>query len=230
MTAVSPTLLSHSTQDPAAPSAAAPVRVPRTWPQAVGDAVSFALVGVAAVGSVLETLDYFTDNPRGIVSVSVGAVVGATASAVYARFETRTERLARVRLAAWTLVRFYVAFEMMRYGTAKLVNMQFYERYYFQDTRPGRHDADGARVDVLFGRTYGYQAVSGVVEVASAVLLCCFRRTAALGACVLLAAMTNIGLLNFFYDVPVKLFSSIYLVMGLYILSPDAPILDVLPR
>jgi hypothetical protein len=195
-------------------------RLSRTWTVAIGDGASFALVGVAAVGLVFETFDWWSDNRAGISAVCAGAGAGAVASLVYGRLEGSAERAARVRLWVWTLVRFFVAFEMMRYGTAKVVGMQFYTRYYFLDTRPADM-TPMALAWTFFGRTYGYQAISGVVEITSAALLA-FRRTAALGACVLLAAMVNIVLLNFFYDVPIKLFSSIYLVMGLYVLSPDA--------
>ena len=71
----------------------------RTWPRAFGDAFSFALVGIALVGSVFESLDIATDNPRGVQSVAAGAAIGALASAVYGHFETSRERIARVRRA-----------------------------------------------------------------------------------------------------------------------------------
>jgi len=64
---------------------------------------------------------------------------------------------ARVRLWVWTLVRFFVAFEMMRYGTA--VGMQFYTRYYFLDTRPADM-TPMALAWTFFGLTYGYQAIA----------------------------------------------------------------------
>lgn len=205
-------------------AAATPVdapSVPRSRLDATYDAFSFALVGIAVVGLYFETFDLFTDSRTGLMGVGAGALAGATFSLASTRLPmARADRLARLRRLAWDLVRLFVAFEMMRYGTAKLVGMQFYPRYYFLDTRPADM-TPMALAWTFFGRTYGYQAISGAVEVVAAVLLCS-RRTAALGACVLLAAMTNIVLLNFFYDVPVKLFSSIYLVMGLYVLTPDA--------
>ena len=40
-----------------------------------------------------------------------------------------------------------------------------------------------------------------------------------LGACVLFAVMSNVVLVNFFFDVSVKLFSNVYLVMIAYILA-----------
>lgn len=192
----------------------------RSWQSAVGDAASFALVGVAAFGFVVESLDMMTDDLRGIAGATAGAFVGAVGSAVYQRVERRAERLARARDIAWTIVRFFVAFQMVRYGVAKLVGMQFYPRYYRLDSRAADL-SPMALAWTFFGRSYGYQAVAGAFEVASAVLLC-FRRTSLLGACLLLPVMGNIVLMDFFYDVPVRLFSSLYFVMAVYVLAPDA--------
>ncbi len=217
MSPASVDLMSRLGDDASSPK---PARLSRTWSTAFGDAVSFALVGVAAVGFVVETLDVFTDNLQGVLEVGGGAVAGGLASVVYGRLETRADRAARVRVLAWNAVRFFVAFELMRYGVDKLVGMQFYPRYYQLDTRPADL-TPMALAWTFFGRIYGYQAAAGVLEIAAAVLLC-FRRTAVLGACVLLPIMANVVLLDFFFDVPVKLFSSIYLIMGLGLLAPDA--------
>lgn len=210
-------LMSRQGEDGTSPK---PVGLSRTRLSAFSDAISFALVGVAAVGFVVETLDLFTDSAQGVLEVGCGAVAGGLASVVYGRLETRADRAARARVLAWDVVRFFVAFELMRYGAAKLVGMQFYPRYYQLDTRPADL-TPMALAWTFFGRVYGYQAASGVLEIAAAVLLC-FRRTAVLGACVLLPIMANIVLLDFFYDIPIKLFSSIYLVMALYVLAPEA--------
>jgi hypothetical protein len=76
--------------------------------------------------------------------------VSAVVALVYTRFEHDGAGAARVRLVAWTVIRYFVAFEMMRYGTAKLVGMQFYPRYYRLDSRV----IDLPRVS-SFSRSYG---------------------------------------------------------------------------
>jgi hypothetical protein len=47
------------------------------------------------------------------------------------------------------------------------------------------------------------------------------RRTALLGALLSAAAMANVVALNFCYDVPVKLYSTVYLIEALVIAAPD---------
>jgi hypothetical protein len=50
-----------------------------------------------------------------------------------------------------------------------------------------------------------------------------FRRTTTLGALVMCAVMTNVVMLNFCYDVPVKLNSSHWLMMAVFLLLPEVP-------
>ena len=64
-------------------------------------------------------------------------------------------------------------------------------------------------------------AFAGGAELLGGVLLV-WRRTALLGACVSVGVMLNVMLMNFCYDVPVKLFSAHLVVAGLCILQPDA--------
>ena len=49
-----------------------------------------------------------------------------------------------------------------------------------------------------------------------------FRRTTTLGALIVAFVMTNVVMLNFCYDVPVKLFSLHILAFALFLVAPDA--------
>jgi hypothetical protein len=204
----------------AASSPAVPSVVASRMSNAPRNLVPFMLVAVALVGVPLEQWAGGGDRPRDILTVCLAAVAGALASLVYTRLERDPRRAARVRLGAWTLIRFFLVFELVRYGTAKLVGMQFYRRYYLLDSRV----IDMKPINVawaFFGQSYGYQAISSAIEIVGALLLC-FRRTTTLGACVLLAVMSNVVLVDFYYGVPVKLFACTYLVMILYLLGREA--------
>ncbi len=73
----------------------------------------------------------------------------------------------------------------------------------------------------FMGSSRAYTAFAGGMELLGGMLLV-WRRTALLGACVSIGVMLNIMLMNFCYDVPVKLFSAHLVVAGLCILLPDA--------
>jgi hypothetical protein len=61
----------------------------------------------------------------------------------------------------------------------------------------------------------------GLLETVAGVLLV-FRRTAILGALLAMTVMTNVVMLNFSYDVPVKLFSMQLLLIGGMLVLPHA--------
>jgi hypothetical protein len=72
----------------------------------------------------------------------------------------------------------------------------------------------------FMGASRPYTVFAGLGEVLAAVLLI-WRRTGSLGGLVTIGVMTNVAMLNFCYDVPVKLYSSHLLVMAFLIVLPD---------
>jgi uncharacterized membrane protein YphA (DoxX/SURF4 family) len=171
------------------------------------DGVAGALAFVALASVPLGQRTAGGDTGHDAVVLGAAAALGFSAAAVHARLGGASERSQRIRSAAWTILRFFLAFEFVRYGVAKIVGMQFYRRFYLLDTRV----VDLKPMNLawsFFGHSYGYQAFSGALEIAGAVLLC-FRRTTTLGACLLFVVMSNVVLVNFSYDVSVKLFSSV---------------------
>ncbi len=71
------------------------------------------------------------------------------------------------------------------------------------------------------GGSTAYTIFSGVMEVLGGALMV-VRRTATLGALVSCTVLTNIVLLNFCYDIPVKLYSSNLLLMAIFLAAADA--------
>jgi hypothetical protein len=70
------------------------------------------------------------------------------------------------------------------------------------------------------GASRWYAMFGGFAEVVPGLLLF-FRRTRTIGALLSAAVMTNIVALNFFYDVPVKLYSSHLLLLSIFLAGPD---------
>jgi hypothetical protein len=65
-----------------------------------------------------------------------------------------------------------------------------------------------------------YAAFAGGMEVVAAGFLC-FRRTTVLGALLGAAAMANVAVLNFGFDIPVKVFSVHLFLMSIFVLAGD---------
>jgi hypothetical protein len=72
----------------------------------------------------------------------------------------------------------------------------------------------------FMGASMAYTMFAGATEMLGGLLLI-FRRTMLLGALVAIGAMGNVVMLNFSYDVPVKLYSSHLLAMALFLVLPD---------
>lgn len=118
-------------------------------------------------------------------------------------------------------LRYTLAVVMFGYGIQKLFALQFPSP---QTYRLLERIGDASPMGLLWtfmGASTPYQMIAGGLETLGAVLLL-FRRTATLGALLLVGVMGNVVLLNFCYDVPVKLFSSNLVLMSLVIAAPDA--------
>lgn len=129
---------------------------------------------------------------------------------------------------AWMLVyaRYFVGLTLISYGVAKFLEGQFPgPTFYTMETRVGDISPMGLAWR-FFGYSDTYKIFMGLSEIIAGLLLL-FRRTSILGALVSIAVCLNIVLVNFSFDVPVKLFSSHLMFFSLLILIPKIkPIFD----
>lgn len=126
------------------------------------------------------------------------------------------------RLYHWlrVLVRYYLASMMILYGVVKVFHLQMPYPSLSQLSQ-----AFGDRSPMGLAWSYvGYSAAfsmfTGFSEVLGGFLLF-FRRTTTLGAVIVAAVMTNVVVMNFTFDIPVKLFSSLLVLMALFLIIPD---------
>jgi uncharacterized membrane protein YphA (DoxX/SURF4 family) len=183
----------------------------------------FHLTGISATRHPTSSGDTARDW-IGILSLLVFAAIGAAIWTAISEWgiARRGWRKDYRTLYAWLLlvVRYTLASVLLSYGISKVFDLQFSppdvqvlnERY--GDSSPMR------LLWTFVGSSVPYTIFSGVAEVVPGLLLL-FRRTAVLGALIASAVMLNVVLLNFCYDVPVKLYSTVYLLMALFLLLPD---------
>lgn len=116
--------------------------------------------------------------------------------------------------------RYYVGFTMLEYGLAKVFNGQFLPNgYYRLEENVGNMSPMGL-VWTFMGASRSYTFISGLLECIGGILLF-WRRTTAIGAILALVVMMNVMLLNYNYDVPVKIFSTHLVFLCLFILSKN---------
>lgn len=170
-------------------------------------------IPLAPTGSGDTTAEYVK-----LFCVLVLATAGSTVWSLLAR------RPSHPRLAAWLMVyaRYWLGSVMLGYGFAKLFLLQFPAPDSFRLIEPYGESSPMGLVWAFMGQSPAYQFFAGAVEAVGGVLLF-WRRTTTLGALVTAGAMTNVVMLNFGYDVPVKLFSSHLLLTAIALACLDAP-------
>jgi hypothetical protein len=123
-----------------------------------------------------------------------------------------------------SLLRHSIALVMVGYGLAKFHfdgGNQFPNISNYQLNKTW---GDSSPMNVLWafmGASQVYTMFAGLGEIVAGLLLV-WRRTCILGALVALGVMINVMMLNYSYDVPVKLYSTHLVVMSMLVLAPDA--------
>ncbi|HEX5030789.1 MAG TPA: hypothetical protein VFX78_04965 [Candidatus Eisenbacteria bacterium] len=119
-------------------------------------------------------------------------------------------------------VRYVLASAMLGYGMLKVFKSQFPEPSALRLLQPYGDSSPMALLWTFMGFSTPYTFFVGSAEVLGGLLLL-FRRTTMLGGLVVLAVMSNVVMLNFCYDVPVKLYSVHLWLMAAFLLLPDVP-------
>lgn len=117
-------------------------------------------------------------------------------------------------------IRFYLATTMISYGAAKLFKTQFPYPSYYRLTQPYGNSSPMGLAWTFFGFSLWYNYFMGIAEVLGGALLF-FRRTTTLGALVTFSVSANIMAVNYSFDVPVKILSTILVAMSLFLLAKD---------
>jgi len=118
------------------------------------------------------------------------------------------------------LVRYYLFYTMLQYGFFKVIQLQF---PFPTNGRLMQAIGDMSPMGLAWtfmGYSKAYNFFAGFLEVLGGFLLC-FRRTATLGALLVVGVMSNVVAMNFCFDIPVKLYSVHLVAMALYVLWPD---------
>lgn len=119
-----------------------------------------------------------------------------------------------------TSLRYYLAFISFLYGTYKLFALQMPVPNIADLATPlGDLTPMGLSWQQI-GYSTGYQFFLGMVEVAIGALLM-YRRTVTLGLFIALGVYINVMVINFFYDVWVKMFSTHLVLICVYLLLKD---------
>lgn len=164
-------------------------------------------------GSGDTTYDYVT-----LLVITILAFLGCTIWSILDR-----KRASYNRLYYWLTVclRYYAAFTMLSYGFVKVYKLQFPSPSLGRLIQPYGDSSPMGLAWTFMGYSKGYNYFTGCAEVLSGLLLL-FRRTSVAGAVLTLIVMGNVMAMNYCFDIPVKLLSTIVVIMALFLLAKDS--------
>jgi len=147
--------------------------------------------------------------------------ISAIATLLWTLLDRKRENYITLFRYLHTYIRFALAAAMFSYGIAKVIPTQFPPPALDRLVESYGASSPMGILWSFMGASTAYVIFSGCAEMLGGLLLI-MRRTMLLGALVSAAVLTNIVALNFFYDVPVKLYSLHLLLMAVFIAAPDA--------
>jgi uncharacterized membrane protein YphA (DoxX/SURF4 family) len=147
-------------------------------------------------------------------------VLAVVATGVWSVQDARRPEYAKAYDWLRVYVRYVLAVTMLSYGMSKVFKLQFPFPSPERLMQPYGESSPMGLLWTFMGYSTAYNVFTGGAEVLGGVLLF-FRRTTTLGALVVAAVMANVVMLNFCYDVPVKLYSTHLLLLALFLTLPD---------
>jgi len=159
------------------------------------------------------------DTTFNYVQIVCYLVIAVVATVVWSLLDRKRTNYARLHLWLRVLVRFSLASAMIGYGAVKVIKSQFPNPGLSRLVQPYGDSSPMGLLWTFMGASESYNVFAGASEMLGGVLLT-LRRTTLLGALVSFAVMLNVVMLNFSYDVPVKLYSLHLLAMAVFLAVP----------
>jgi hypothetical protein len=160
------------------------------------------------------------DTTYSCVQVFCYAVIAVAATLVWTLLDRRGAGYPRLSQWLRVYVRFYLASVMITYGSVKVIKSQFPNPPLDRLLQPFGDASPMGLLWTFMGASESYNIFTGAGEMLGGLLLTA-RRTTLLGALVCFGVLGHVTMLNFSYDVPVKLFSMHLLAMSLFLMAPD---------
>jgi len=161
------------------------------------------------------------DTTFNYVQVFCFFVLALAAAGIWSFLDRKRAHYARLSAGLRIYVRFALAAWMIGYGAAKVIPTQFVLPSLDRLVQPFGDASPMGILWTFMGASVAYTVFAGLGEMVGGLLLIA-RRTTLLGAIVSAGVLVNVVMLNFSYDVPVKLFSSHLLAMAVFLILPDA--------
>jgi hypothetical protein len=162
-------------------------------------------------------------NDQALTWISVGVMfaLAIIATTIWSIADHQTKAYPKLLLWFRFALRICIGSSMLLYGMLKLFPNQMAPPSLAVLNEPLGNTSPMTLLWTLVGLHPIYEIIGGAVELTCGILVL-FRRTALLGALATVAVISNVVLYNYFFDVPVKIFSAHLLLMALIVILPDS--------
>ncbi|HEY7402556.1 MAG TPA: hypothetical protein VIB39_03470 [Candidatus Angelobacter sp.] len=161
------------------------------------------------------------DSLFGWVQNLVKLVLAVIAAVLWSVFDRKRAHYRGLQEWLWLYVRLVLGTALIGYGALKVIKVQFPDLFLWRLLSPYGDSSPGGLLWSFMGYSKLYNVFTGSVEMLGGILLF-VPRLATLGALLSIGAMANVFMLNLSYDVSVKLYSLNLLLMGVYLMAPEA--------
>jgi uncharacterized membrane protein YphA (DoxX/SURF4 family) len=192
--------------------AQAPVRILCSWTAVHLFHLSGPVTQYQQTGSGDTTLDY--------IQVFCFALIALTGAIVWTLLDRSRPNYLILYAYLRLIVRITLAITLINYGFAKIFPLQFSPPHLTQLVETYGDSSPMGLLWTFMGASDAYRIFAGAVELLGGFLLL-FRRTTAVGALFSATVLLNVVLLNFCFDVPVKLYSCHLFLTCVFLLAPD---------
>ena len=160
------------------------------------------------------------DTTYNYVQIFCFLAIALVAALVWTLLDRRRTSYPRLDEYLRVYVRFALATAMIGYGAIKVIQSQFPAPSIDRLLEPFGESSPMGLLWTFMGASRSYNVFTGLSEMLGGLLLA-FRRTTLLGALVSAGVLANVVMLNFSYDVPVKIYSLHLLAMAVFLTLPD---------
>lgn len=160
------------------------------------------------------------DKTSDFVQLLIVLVFAVVATITWTLLDAKRKEYRKLHEWLRIYVRYVLAFALLSYGIDKVIPNQMIPPGPEKLLEPFGEFSPMGLLWYFIGFSTPYMIFTGSVESIGGLLLF-LRRTAPLGALVACGAMFNVAMLNYSYDVPVKLYSTNLFLMALFLLAPD---------
>jgi hypothetical protein len=160
------------------------------------------------------------DTTWNYVQVFCFAVLASASALIWTIIDFRRPNYRRLNRLLRIAIRYSLAMTMIVYGSVKVIQSQFPAPAMDRLLQPYGESSPMGLLWTFMGASYGYNIFAGTGELLGGLLLTT-RRTTLQGALINLGVMGHVAVLNYCYDVPVKLLSTHLVVLDLILIAPD---------